>query len=166
MEGQHDMFGELLSTARANLFQKARTKSQHCPCCDKHVKVYKRKFNSSMARTLIHTYPFFKQNPKEWLDVAHHLLKVVPGRVPSDYGKVVWWGLMEVCPSDKFENSIGLYRMTPSGMLFTQGKIKVPSHAIEYRSNVESFAETEIDIIGALGKNFDYYELMREPGVW
>jgi len=168
MEDQGDMFGQLLSTARSNLFIEARIKSTHCPCCRHHVKIYKRKLNSGMAKTLIYTYRFFKDRPYAYLDVAHYMLKQIPNWVPSDYGKLVWWGLLEKCedPPEKGKKSSGKYRMTHKGRMFTERRIKVPAHAIEFLSEVESFSETEVDIVQALGKHFNYYELMRSPGVF
>jgi len=167
MDGQDDMFGELVSTARMKMFAQARVKSAHCPCCDKHVKVYRRKFNSGMAVTMIYTYPVFRRYPGRYLDVLHYCTTTHEGYVPGEVGKLCWWGLMERKPEDPKTGAktTGLYRMTDKGLLFTERKIQIPGHAVEYMSNVESFSDDEIDIVQALGKHFNYHELMRTPGI-
>lgn len=143
-----------LQDAKDLTLKKARRpRGVACPCCSKFVKVYTRKFNSCMARTMVYTYKYFKSN-KGYLDVAHYMLEQLPGWVPSDYGKLVWWGLMEVG-----EDS-GMYRMTERGKLFVEQAIQIPEFAREYRSEVESFSESTIDIESALGEHFNYQELM------
>lgn len=163
---QDDMFGETLAVVRDRMFVEARLKSTHCPCCDKHVKVYRRKFNSGMALMTIYLYRVFRDHPNGWLKVGRYLIKK-HGYWPGDHGKLVWWGLMESKPEpvDGGAKTSGLYRMTPKGCDFALNKITVPSHAIEYMSNVESFDGDQINIAAALGKHFDYYELMREYGI-
>ena len=137
-----------------------------CPCCDKFVKVYKRKFNTGMAYVLIQIYRKAKKTDNEWLHVGHFLRKECD-LWPSDYSKCVWWGLLEKHPGESDDgNSNGLYRMTRKGSQFVKGRITIPEYAIEYMSKVEKFDGPEIDIRQALwtkDNKFDYNELMRTP---
>lgn len=152
-----------LDKAKVLTMKKARRpRGVECPCCSKFVKVYRRKFNSCMARTLVYTYKFFKKNPDKFLDVAHYMLQQLPGWVPSDYGKLVWWGLMEYSGdvADLNTKNSGLYRMTERGVLFVEGSILIPESVLEYRSSVESFSSDMIDIKTSLGEHFNYHELM------
>ena len=144
------------------LMRQARTSAgATCPSCNKHVKVYHRKFNSGMAYTLINVYRQARKTNNEWLHVGHFLRKECDVW-PSDYAKIVWWSLMQKHPGKKKDgNSSGLYRMTRKGSMFVKGRITIPSHANEYMSEVESFDGDEINIVEALGKKFDYDELMR-----
>jgi len=163
---QGDMFGITLAQAREETMLAARTKAIRCPCCDKNVKVYRRKFNSGMALTMIYTYPLFNQYSGKFLDVLHYCAKY-HNYIAGEIGKLVWWGLMErqSVESETGGKGSGKYRMTPKGFQFTLNKRTVPSHAIEYLSNVESFVGDEITIEQALGRHFNYRELMRGPAL-
>jgi len=134
----------------------------HCPCCKKFVKVYCRKFNSGMAYALIQIYQQARKTNNEWLNVGKFLIEECEVW-PSDYGKLVWWGLLEK-HSGKAEdgNSNALYRMTRKGSMFVKRRIKVLSHAVEYMSEVQRFEGKEISIVEALeyGNKFKYDELM------
>lgn len=163
---QTDMFGPLVEEARSRLMAEAQTsKGTHCPCCKKFVKVYHRKFNSGMAITMIYTYPWFRSHPLEWLTIGKFLIRE-HDLWPSDYGKLIWWGLLEKKAERKNDaKSGGKYRMTDRGFAFVQGRHRVRSHVYEYMSEVQSFDGDEIDIRSALGRKFDYGELMQAAGV-
>ena len=143
------------------LDQATRSGGARCPTCDGHVQVYRRTINADMARVLIFTYSFFLENPGEYLKLSDWLVKNKAFR-SADYAKLVWWKLLEKAPQlpPPARSSTGLYRMTQKGRLFTENKLAVPSHAREYMSNVEEFYGDEINIRQALGRGFDYSELM------
>ncbi len=159
---QDDMFGPSLAQAKRDTMLAARTKALRCPLCTKNVKVYKRKFNSRMARALIYTYPVFRRYPGRWLHIANYCIKH-HDFTPGDHGKLVWYGMLEKDTSQSKHGAkhSGRYRMTRKGFSFTEQRILVPSHAIEYLSDVEALVGTDIDIEMALGKGFNYRELMR-----
>ncbi len=166
---QTDMFGPTIEDAKARMMLEAqRSQGTHCPCCTKFVKVHHRKFNSGMAVTMIYTYPWFRSHPLEWLQLGRFLIRNF-NFWPSDYGKLVWWGMLEKHPDPPKKSgakSSGLYRMTSKGFAFTRREILVPSHVHEYKSVVQSFDGDEINIRGALGRKFDYGELMQAAGRW
>jgi hypothetical protein len=132
--------------------------------CDKFVKVYRRKFNSRMARILVDTFRLFEAHPGKYLDIGTYLAKE-KDYIAGEHGKLVTWGLLERKPEEpkNHSRSNGLYRMTPAGFEFVYNRSSVPSHLIEYRSEPLDW-DGKINIVEALGKGFDYPELMREPG--
>ena len=142
-----------------------RRNGVRCPYCDKFAKVYRRRFNTGMAYTLIQIYRKAKKTNNEWLHVGHFLHEECDVAVGRDYGKLIWWGLLEKHPGESDDgNSNGLYRMTRKGSQFVKGQITVPNYAIEYMSHVKEFDGSEIDIRHALwtkDNKFDYNELMR-----
>lgn len=165
--GQTDLFGPSLAETRAKLMDDAKA-GTHCPCCGKFVKVYHRKFNARMALTLIYILPFFRRLPDSWLDIGNYVVKN-KHMIPGDHGKLVWWGMLEknedAVPINGAKTS-GLYRMTAAGRAFAEGRLSLRSHVNEYLSVVQSFDGDNIDIRQALGRKFDYRELMREIGLW
>lgn len=145
---------ELMKLAR-------RSKGVRCPSCNHNVKVYKRNFNSGMAKALIYLYLEARRTNNKWLKFGRYLKQY---QWPADYAKLVWWGLVEKHSGKaKDGNSNGLYRITRKGARFAKRQITVPKYAIEYMSKVEKFEGIEIDIVDAAGDEFDYNELMRRP---
>ncbi len=164
--GQSDLFGPSLTEAKGKLMEDAQV-GTHCPCCGKFVKVYHRKFNARMALTLIYILPFFRRLPRSWLDIGNYVVET-KAMIPGDHGKLVWWGMLEkndeALPINGAKTN-GLYRMTETGRAFAEGRLRVTSHVNEYLSSVQSFDGDQIDIRQALGRKFDYRELMREVGI-
>jgi hypothetical protein len=121
-----------------------------CPCCTQFAKVYKRKINSGMARTLIHIY----RNVA--VGETFHLPTVIATQVsPSKHAtSVSWWGLLEPKPGD------GNWALTDNGRRFVEGYISFPKYAHLYDGKVLRFSGDQVDIKRALGARFDYAELM------
>lgn len=160
---QYEMFGPSLSDARVETMAAARSpKGTRCPLCSKFVKVYRRKFNAGMALDLIRLYHWSRNHPGQYVHFAHYLVTCYRS-TPGDHGKLAWWGMVEkhTEPPDDGRKTNGLYRLTPLGFEFAEKRAKVRSHAIEYLSEVEAFSGNLIDIDDALGRNFNYRELMR-----
>lgn len=111
-----------------------------------------------MVLTLVNLYTRSVADPLAWFDVGQILVDEFREK-PCDYGKLVWWGFLE-----KHGTEVGLYRMTEAGKRFVRGEIRARSHAIEYRSNVLDFDGDLITVSQALGRKFDYGELMATPG--
>lgn len=164
---QPDMFGPLLSEYKINLKVQAQV-GTHCKACGQWCKVYRNKFNSSMARTLIWLYPHFKKHPLKWLHVGKYLIDNYQ-RLPGVHGKLCVFEMMEKNKDAEpltGAKSAGLYRMTGKGILFVENRITVPGYWTQYNGDVIGFDGDDIGIRDALGKHFDYAELMREVGYW
>lgn len=134
-----------------------------CPVCRKHMQVYNRKFNAGMARSLIHMHNANLSYPGYWLEVGNYCAKV-HDFISGEHAKLVWWGLAEKKPQPKIvksgAKSEGRYRITEKGIFFVNNRLRIPSHAHEYMSEVLGWSATEINIREALGKKFNYEELM------
>jgi hypothetical protein len=163
---QGDLFGTTLADARATLKAEA-TQGAVCPCCGHFAKVYKRKFNSGMALAMIYSYPWFKAHPGEWLSLRDFLIEIGKTKL-NNYGVTLYWSMYEKRNAEPIhgERARGLYQMTEKGIAFVECKLTVPSHANEYLSEFQSFEGEYITIREALGKKFNYPELMREVGAW
>ena len=141
------------------LRERAREPVKKCSCCGGRTKIYRRKLNSGMARVLVELY----HRRGDWV----HLARAIPNIVAtthSDHAKLEHWGLVTSKPSPNTEckRDSGFWRITDEGCEFTTRRSRLPSHIFVAPGNVLlGFEDTTVDIVDALGKHFDYYELMR-----
>ena len=149
-----------LEEIRTKMFEAAASKrGTRCPCCDRHLKVYRRPLNASQARYLI----FMAQKSGEgnpWLHVEMDFRDVsIPSR--GDYAKLRYWGLIEPKPgeSDRGGRSNGYWRLTDKGRAFVNGEIAVPARIHLLNNRVVGWSEATTTIKQALGKRFDYAQL-------
>lgn len=124
-----------------------------CPVCEQHVKVYKRKINSGMARSLIRMY---NAAGTDWVHVPTTI-----GSRSREEGKLRYWGLVEEELERRPDGGrSGYWRVTPVGELFVLGKMTVYSHARVYNGRCLGLSGDQVSIIDALGEKFSYDELM------
>lgn len=124
-----------------------------CPVCGQHAKVYKRKLNSGMARSLILMY---QAGGLDWIHVP-----TTVGSRSREEGKLRYWGLVEEETERREDGGrAGYWRVTPVGELFVNGVSTVYSHARIYDGRCLGLQGDQIDIKQALGSKFDYSELM------
>jgi hypothetical protein len=143
-------------------------KGTKCPCCDRFVKIYERVLNAQMALALIAIYKHFRtdKTPGSYLHVPGYLMEHQIMR--ADEAKLVYWGILEALKGLREDGSKrnGYYRITPKGIDFVRGKIRVPKYIYTYKtkflglSDGQSYPDKSIDITEALGKNFNYREMM------
>lgn len=130
-----------------------------CPCCTQLVKAYKRKLYSTMAGHLINLYWKHENDPsKDYF----HISEFCP-KHPGDFAKFLYWGLVEEKSKDeedKTKRTSGFWALTLEGRLFVENQAKVPSHVKIYDGKKLGFAGKMIGIQEALGKDFNYEELM------
>lgn len=142
-----------------------KPKGAKCPCCTLYVKIYNRKLNSALARTLIWMY-HADGDPDGWIHM--------PTRAPAwatrnrEYSRLCYWGLAERRPKDPKDKKVkttGLYRITPKGREFVEGRIKVLQSAVVYGRELRRFEGPPIRIHTALkDAGFDYEEVMKAAG--
>lgn len=139
-----------------------------CPCCNQMAKIYKRKFNSWMARAMVAFYQHIGMKPG-WF----HAIGVITDRrfykhkinnSCGDYGKLVYWNLLEDAAGHREDGNpeTGYYRMTQKGMDFVLAKLRIKKYVYLYNDTlleVEGNDET-ITIHEAMGEAFNYSELM------
>lgn len=129
-----------------------------CPCCGQYVKLYRRKLNSGMARTLILIY---HHHPIGWVNVKG-FLREHNFQNNHDWTLLSYWGfIVERENTDPQKKSSGEWRMTDKGRDFVRRNLRAPSHIKIYNNEFLGFDGTEITILEALGKRFDYRELMK-----
>lgn len=133
---------------RARLVEGAR-----CPLCTQHVKMYKRKINSGMARSLIHIY---RINGKGWVHVR------AIGARSREEGKLAYWGLLEEQTGVGLHGGrAGYWRVTDKGEQFLLHNLTVPMYARVFDGKVYGFEGGAVNIKDALGTKFNYEELMK-----
>jgi hypothetical protein len=126
-----------------------------CPCCKQDVKVYKRQLNRTMAKALIRLH-FFDE---EWV----HVPSVIGfSRMGGDFAKMGWFGLVEEKDAVKEDGNphAGYWRIKELGRDFVREAAKVPAHIFIYNNRILKKSEEQIGIRQALGKKFNYDELM------
>lgn len=123
-----------------------------CPLCGQHAKMYKRKINSGMAKSLIHMYRIAGTG---WVHVS------AIGAHSREEGKLAYWGLLEEQKaSGTHGGRAGYWRVTDKGEAFLLGKISVPKYAKVYDGRVFGFEGDRVVIEDALGTKFNYNDLM------
>lgn len=136
-----------------------------CPACSRFAKRYKRKLNSSMAAALIGFYRHVA-GLSEWVHIPK---ETQISRLGGDWAKLSYWGLIETRVDQEREDNgpnSGFWRITDKGISFVRGEISVPTHVLTYDAAMLGFDDSEMTTIQeALGKKFDYNELMGTRGV-
>lgn len=133
-----------------------------CPCCGQFAKVYKRKFNSGIAKALIDLYRETEGGHK-WFHARNVLVGI--GSSSAEYSKPEYWGLMERKKEKKEDGNIsGFYKLTDAGRDFILGRRRVEKFVHLYNTLVYGFSGPEITIREAIGDHFNYDELMAGRG--
>ena len=133
-----------------------------CPCCEKYVRRYRRRFNSSMARALCW---LVRESPKgeAWIDVPNFAPDWLTrtNQLPT----VRWWSLIERGRDDdpKTKHS-GRWRPTQRGIDFVRNGGTIPSTVVTYNGQVFGYEGSPVTIHDTLGVKFDYSAIMRGEG--
>lgn len=148
-----------ISVIRAHILEH-RLDGLACPACGQFAKEYKRKLNSTMVRGLI----WLVQAAGPDLDWIHVQTKG-PHWLVSKGGclaTTAHWKLAERRPVDPREGkrASGIWRPTRLGSDFVHLRAQVPSHVYLYDNVVQGFSTEQIGVVEALGKHFNYHELM------
>lgn len=153
--------------ARQVVYARLETGSS-CPCCGQYARMYRRPLYDKMAAWLIWCVQAYDPEEAPWLHVNEG--PVLQNRKGGgDFAKLAHWGLIEEQPrSDDADHkrSSGYWRPTERGIAFAHGQIEVPSHVFLYDNRVQrqvgvdGFSPDNVSIFAALGKRFDYAELM------
>lgn len=131
-----------------------------CPCCDKRVKVYRRKFHKEMAKAI----RALARDPDR--DFRHLFRFLVVRNIShSDGPALQLWGLIESSGEERDDGNprAGFYRITKKGLDLAAGRIEIPRSVLTYNDAILEFGEEKIGIREALGDAFDYDEMMSAP---
>lgn len=136
-------------------------KGHICPTCTQFAKIYRRALPSASARVLIAMY---RRAPSgDWVDIPA-LLDTLKGTAhQGGYGTFSHhWELIAPQPGQRDDGStrVGRWRLTISGIAFVREELQVPKYAHVYNNRRLKLDGPRIGIRDALGKKFDYTELM------
>lgn len=129
-----------------------------CPCCTQLAKIYKRQIYARMAVALIRIYRH-GGDENGWL----HVPSLLRERGFADTTKLSYWGLIEPMPNverDDGSTRTGWWRITGTGRAFVRRQTTMPKYAHVYDGRVLRHDGAPMTIDDALGKGFDYDELM------
>lgn len=149
-----------LAEAQAWIRDQADGDGARCPCCTQLAKVYRRRLNAGMARSLIVMY---RCHGLAWQDKTVTLSGV--GAAARDESLLRYWCLLEEADATREDGGrAGWWRVTTRGALFVRDMLRVPAHAIVYDGRCLGLDDQagRIGIRDALSRKFDYDELMRD----
>lgn len=129
-----------------------------CPCCGQDVKLYKRRIYKSMAICLIKLYKLTVQgNTNFYFHVSEF------DATGGDFAKLSYWGLIKEKinqPGQKGRTS-GYWLITNLGTAYVKNLVGVERFAKIFDGRLVGFEGEQVKIREALGKTFDYEEMMR-----
>lgn len=130
-------------------------KGEPCPCCTQMVKVYRRKINAGMARSLIAMYAVGQRG---WVHLPTQI-----GARSREEGKLAYWGLIEERALRRGDGGrAGEWRVTEKGEAFIRGKITVPKYARIFDGRLLNLDYSErVTIKEVIGDAFDYNQMMQ-----
>ena len=128
-----------------------------CPCCTQMVKIYKRKLTSGMAVALIRLYHESGGDTSKYV----HITKL--GHLNGgEFAQLKRWNLIEeAINEDTSKRTSGTWAITPKGIKFVKRQIEVPSHLYTFDSKTVGVVDETVDIKTALGRKFNYAEMMQ-----
>lgn len=140
-------------------------KGVDCPCCGQFVKIYKRKFNSGMARSAIYAYKIQSKLPPsvEYFHAVQEFSELKQNASTLEFSKLAYWGLVKAKPNknNPHKKDSGLWKLTEKGWQFVDGYLQIKQYVFVFNSKVLGFSDEETDILNSLGNKFSYKELMK-----
>lgn len=126
-----------------------------CAGCGQLVKKWNKPLVGTAVADLIRLYALYDRE-----SVAIHISRFTKQR--SNFYTLVYWGLIEKgeIEVDKKKRSSGYWVPTKKGRYFVEGQISIPAKAETYNNKVVAFCGDEVYVRQALGKQFDYEELI------
>jgi hypothetical protein len=144
-----------LEAAKSELREKLG-KGARCPCCSQFAKIYKRRITSRQARGIIVIY---RKAGTNWAHVP--TLSPVLFGDSAEVSKLRYWKLIEESSEVRDDGGrAGWWRITALGACYVNDRITVPKYACIYDSRLLKLEGELVGIRDALGKKFNYYELM------
>lgn len=119
-------------------FEEIKGKGATCPCCGRWGKIAARKFNLTMARSLMWIHRMGQKRPKGWVDVLREAPKDLLRT--NQYGTLKHWNLIE-----KAEKA-GVWRCTWMGTAFAQNMTTIKETVFVYNDKAEGFGGDNITI--------------------
>lgn len=144
-----------LAQAREQVQNNLDKKDSFCPCCERRTRAWPNTVDSRSAEGLIRAFHASRLTVDGWVSPMELL-----GH-PANFHKMKHWGLIETSDERKNDgNSAGFWRLTEKGELFVLGHVSIQKVAHVFKNRVTRFSGPEWTIRQALGKKFNYRELM------
>ena len=136
-------------------------KGYHCECCGSYIKEYHRSLNSNMALALIVLY---NSGIQDYVHLENLLMERGYKRC-GDFSYLSHYRFIERLSEKRSDGSSrnGMYKITSLGLMFSEGKITAKSKFIMRQNKLQGFEGNDIYIQQALGKKFNYDELIAPP---
>lgn len=162
-----------LGECRERIVAKAR-EGTACPCCGQRVQLYRRKFNSGMAATLIAIWRELVRRERRgvtdrWVHVEHDLVEqgLAPRRA-RDFSVARFWGVIE--PKARATRSTGAaatdtgyWTVTALGrqLCLYPRRPLIRKYCLTFNNAPQGFDGPEISLAQALkGSSFDLADLL------
>ena len=129
-----------------------------CKCCGSYIKRYKRSMNCNMALAAIALYRYANGKHVH----VEELLQKKGYKRCGDFTYLRHYGIIEKKEGKRDDGSKrnGLYKLTGRGVMFVEGTLEVNANFYMFNNALDGFGGEMIGIHKALGKKFDYSELM------
>lgn len=142
-----------LAAARADVLRE-RANGVTCPCCGQYAKVYRRRLNAGMVRSLLRMYA--AGGTGRYV----HTPTLLGGK-RGEEARLSYWGFTRESVDPRADGGRrGWWRVTERGELFLNGDITVPSHALVYDGVCLQLTGDPISVRDAIGDGFDLRELL------
>lgn len=150
---------EILQALRDIWRKKIEAKGGHCPVCDRWGRIYGRKINRTMAKSLVWICQA-EADDDGWIDVPAQGPRwlVQSNQLPT----LKWWGLVERRSNEgknKTKHS-GLWRPTAMGLDFVNSGIRIPEQVFTYNDEVQGYGTATVTLRDCFKDNFDYNDTM------
>lgn len=127
----------------------------YCRVCDQHCQQYKRNLYSTPSRLLIALYRLHKKEP----EVKYFHIRAIFREANTRAGGCGYELLGKFNLAELGEP--GFWKITNPGIEFVRQQRRIPKYVLIYNDNIEGHVEENtIDIVQALGKKFNLYELL------
>lgn len=135
-------------------------KGYNCPCCGQFCKRYRRKLNANMAVVMIALY----RKKKFGFIKVEEFMRLQGYQRSGDFPYLVHWGMLEKMQGKREDGSSknGFYKLTDKGREFVMHRITVPQILVILNGKIEGLEGKLVSIEDALGKKFNYREIMGE----
>ncbi len=166
---QTTLLPDTLKIAREKVLnERTSAKGTWCPCCDKFVKVYRRKLNSGIARGII-GLALAHRDTKIW-DFVHidEILKAMTVRKwkhplsPITQIPIArMWGMVECRGTDDpTKVSSGYWKLTDTGNDFVYSRTTTSKYIHVFNNALLDLDGEQVSLHDCLGDHFNYQELM------
>lgn len=128
-----------------------------CPCCGRYAQVYRRTIHKNLI-VFMFAMRQAQKDAEGYVDVPDLLRRF---RAARDFCILKYWELIEQRPNhDEKIRTSGKYRLTLTGELFLEGRLRLPKFALVFDDKAIGFSSELVGLKDIAGEQFDYSELV------